>query len=147
MTTTDESGNWWHGVTSGLLLGFVGMAALLHQTFLQGGGFVPTGASQLMMWVAVLGIVAYATLRRDLAVGYWLSLLTGGVYLAFVGVLFAGVLGPLPEGGPLVGFVLGPVAQSAYAVVLILSAAVALRRAGGRREVATAREEASPGAQ
>jgi hypothetical protein len=135
MTTTETAENRWSGMTEALLLGFVGMAALLHQSFVQGAGFVPAGASQLMMWVAVVGIVGYVALRRGLAAGYWLAFLAGLLYLASTGLIVSGALGPLPEGGPVIGFVLGPIAQGAYAVVLIAVTYVALRERGGRNDV------------
>ncbi|AUV84501.1 hypothetical protein C2R22_23435 (plasmid) [Salinigranum rubrum] len=135
MTNAITVKNWWTEVTKALLLGFIALAVLLHQTFIQGAGFVPTGASQLMLWVTVVGIVGYATLRRDLTVGYWLSALTGLLYLAFTGILMAGLLGPLPSDGPAIGFVLGPLAQGLYAVVLIVVAVLALRERGTTDEV------------
>jgi hypothetical protein len=135
MTTTDTAENRWSGTTEALLLGFAAMAALLHQAFVQGTGFVPAGASQLMMWVAVVGIVGYVALRRGLTAGYWLASLTGLLYLAFVGLVFSGALGPLPEGGPMIGLFLGPIAQGLYAVVLVAVTYVALRERGGRSDV------------
>lgn len=134
MTTTETAENRWNGMTEALLLGFVGMAALLHQSFVQGAGFVPTGASQLMMWVAVVGIVGYVALRRDLAAGYWIASFTGLLYLVSIGLIMSGALGPLPEGGPMIGLVLGPIAQGLYAVVLIAVTYVALRERGGRSD-------------
>lgn len=135
MTSQTHVTNRWTEVTKALLLGFIGMAVLLHQTFVHGGGFVPTGASQLMLWTAVIGIVGYATLHRDLTVGYRLSALTGLLYLVFTGGLMMGLLGPLPSGGPAIGFVLGPLAQGLYAVVLIVAAVLALRERGAADEV------------
>lgn len=114
--------NQWSETTKALLLGFVGMATLLHQSFVHGAGFVPSGASLLMMWVAVVGIVSYTMLRRDLTAGYWFASLTGLLYLASTGILMAGLLGPLPSGGPFFGLIIGPVAQVVFAVLLIWSA-------------------------
>jgi hypothetical protein len=104
---------------------------LLHQAFLEGVGFVPDGASQLMMWVAVVGIVAYAAVRGDLAAGYWLSVATGVAFFVALGVMGSGLLGPVPTGGPAIGLLLGPVAQALYAVVLIVASYLAMRE---RRE-------------
>ena len=135
MPTVNSVENWWTEVTKALLLGFIALAVLLHQTFIRGAGFVPTGASQLMLWVTVVGIVGYATLRQDLTVGYWLSALTGLLYLVFTGILMAGLFGPLPSDGPAIGFVLGPLAQGLYAVVLIVATVLALRERGKTDEV------------
>jgi hypothetical protein len=135
MTATEIAENRWNGLAEALLLGFVALATLLHQSFVQGAGFVPVGASQLMMWVAVVGIVGYVALRRVLTAGYWLASLTGLLYLAFIGLIFSGALGPLPEGGPVIGLVLGPIAQGAYAVVLIAVTYGALRERGSQSDV------------
>lgn len=121
-------------MTEAMLLGFVGLAVLLHQSFVQGAGFVPAGASQLMMWVAVVGIVGYVALRRGLAAGYWLAFLTGVLYLVSTGLIVSGALGPLPAGGPMIGFVLGPIAQGLYAAVLIAVTYMALRERGGKSD-------------
>jgi hypothetical protein len=135
MTDRENLKNWWTEITKALLLGFIGLAVLLHQSFVQGAGFVPTGASQLMMWVTVVGIVGYATLRQGLTVGYWLSSLTGILYVVFVGILMTGLLGPLPSGGPAIGLVLGPIAQTLYAVVLVVASYLALREHDATGEV------------
>lgn len=137
MTNVEAVGDRWREMTKALLLGFVAMAVLLHQSFVQGAGFVPTGASLLMMWVAVVGIVGYAALRRDLTAGYWLSSLTGLLYLASAGIIMSGLLGPLPSGGPPIGFVLGPIAQVVYAVVLIGFTYMAFRERRNTGEVST----------
>ena len=147
MTTPEAVENRWNEITKALLLGFVALAALLHQAFVQGAGFVPAGASQMMMWVAVVGIVGYATLRRDLAVGYWLASLTGALYLVFTGLIMSGTLGPLPSGGPLIGLVLGPIAQVVYAIVLIASAYMALRERGEAGVVIETSDEGAADAQ
>lgn len=146
MTTTEGVESRWTEITKALLLGFIGLAVLLHQAFVQGTGFVPQGASQLMMWVVVVGIVGYATLRQDLTVGYWLSSLTGILYLAFTGATMSGLLGPLPSGGPAIGFVLGPVAQGAYAIVLIVAAYLAFRGRGAKATVNETERRGTTGA-
>jgi hypothetical protein len=130
MTVEDRVESRWTEITKALLLGFVALNALLHQAFVAGVG-APGGASQLMMWTAVFAVVSYALLRRRLAVGYWLSILTGVLSLVFTGVIVSGALGPLPVDGPLVGFVLGPVAGAAYPLVLIVVTVVALRERDG----------------
>lgn len=130
--------NRWSETTKALLLGFVGMALFLHQSFVHGAGFVPPGASLLMMWVAVAGIVSYAMLRRDLTAGYWFASLTGLLFLASTGIIMAGLLGPLPSGGPLFGLVIGPVAQVVFATILIWSAYLGLSERGTSGEDATA---------
>lgn len=146
MIEVDTIENRWTEMTKALLLGFVVLAALLHQSFVQGAGFVPAGASQLMMWVAVVGVVGYVALRQDLAVGYWLSFLTGVLYVASAGIIVSGLLGPLPEGGPAIGFVLGPVAQVAYAVLLLVVTYVALRERGDASDVTETDDRATAGA-
>lgn len=138
MTGSSVMENRWSETTKALLLGFVGMAVFLHQSFVHGAGFVPPGASLLMMWVAVVGVVSYAMLRRELTAGYWLASLTGLLYLASTGVLMAGLLGPLPSGGPLFGLVIGPVAQVVFAVILIWSAYLGLSERGAPDEDTTA---------
>lgn len=102
-----------------LLLGFVGLNVLLHQSFQRGIGG-PEGASQLMMWVVVVGIVTYPLLRADLDMGYWFSFFTGLLSIAFLGLIGTGAVGPpTPAAGSAIGFVLGPVAYAAYAIVLL----------------------------
>lgn len=143
LQTQETDRHRWTEVTKALLLGFIGLNVLLHQSFIRGVGFVPDGASQLMMWVAVVGIVSYAVLRHDLTAGYWLSFLTGVLFLVFVGIIGSGLLGPLPSGGPLIGFVLGPVAQVVYAIVLIGSTYMALRERD-KTEMETMSSERTP---
>jgi uncharacterized protein YqgC (DUF456 family) len=138
MSASKAIENRWSETTKALLLGFVAMATLLHQSFVHGAGFVPPGASLLMLWVAVAGIVSYAMLRRDLAAGYWLASMTGLLYLASTGVLAAGLLGPLPSGGPLFGLVIGPIAQVVFAVILIWSAYLGLSERAASGEDTTA---------
>jgi hypothetical protein len=147
MTDRERVENWWTEITKALLLGFIGLAVLLHQSFVQGAGFVPTGASQLMLWVTVVGIVGYATLRQGLTVGYWLSSLTGILYVVFTGILMSGLLGPLPSGGPAIGFALGPVAQTLYAIVLVVASYLALQERDATGEVNEKRSQEPTSAQ
>lgn len=146
MTNAGAVESRWTEITKALLLGFIGLAVLLHQAFIQGTGFVPEGASQLMMWIVVVGIVGYATLRQGLTVGYWLASVTGFLYLAFTGAIMSGLLGPVPSGGPAIGFVFGPVAQAAYAIVLITAAYLALRERGSKASVSEAGNQGMTGA-
>jgi hypothetical protein len=134
MTTENTNESRWTEITKGLLLGFVALNVLLHQAFVAGIGG-PEGASQLMMWIAVFGVVSYAVVRQRLTVGYWLSILTGILSLVFTGVILSGTLGALPTGGSLVGFVLGPIAGAAYPLVLIVVTILALRERDGTDEV------------
>jgi hypothetical protein len=130
MTIVDGVGSRRRELTEALLLGYVGLNVLLHQSFVRGIGGVE-GAAQPMMWIAVVGVVSYATLRRDHPAGYWLSYLTGALGLAFNGLIGSGAVGIVPTEGSGVGFVLGPVAHVAYAVVLIAATYLAARERRG----------------
>jgi uncharacterized protein YqgC (DUF456 family) len=118
----------WCEATKALVLGFVGYNVLLHQAFIRGIG-APDGASQLMMWVAVVGLVSYAAISSDLAVGLWLAAGAGLLSLAFNGIIAAGIVGP-PSSGPVLGFVLGPVANALYAFLLVVVGYMAVRERG-----------------
>jgi hypothetical protein len=92
-----------------------------------------------MLWVTVVGIVGYATLRQELTVGYWLASLTGILYVVFTGLIMTGLLGPVPTGGPVIGFVLGPIAQTLYAAGLVVASYLALRERGATGEASERR--------
>ena len=113
--------------TEALVLGFIALNILLHQSFIRGIGG-PEGASQLVMWVAVIGIVGYPLLQQNLLIGYWLAVITGMLGLVLLAIIGTGVLGPMQTGGPMIGLVLGPVAYGVYSIVLIVVAFVARRR-------------------
>lgn len=123
--SSKHSPGTWSETTKALLLGFIGYNVLLHQAFIRGIG-APEGASQLMMWVAVVGLVSFSAISSGLTPGYRLAALTGLLSLVFTGIIGAGILGP-PASGPVIGFVLGPVANAVYAIVLIVAAYMAVR--------------------
>lgn len=112
--------------TRGLLLGFVALNVLLHQSFVRGIGG-PEGASQLAMWVAVVGVVSYPMLNPGLPIGYWLTGLTGVLGFGLLAIIGSGMLGPMPMDGPTIGFVLGPVAYGVFSLFLIVVAYTKLR--------------------
>jgi hypothetical protein len=144
MTTEKPVDNRWTGIVTALLLGYVALNVLLHQAFVRGVG-ASDGAAQLMMWVAVVGVVSYAALRQELDAGYWLAFLTAILSVAFNGLIGSGVLGIVPTEASGVGFVLGPVAHVAYALVLFVATYLALRERRHVDDVPGATSESTVG--
>lgn len=118
-TLADGGRNISNVGTKGLLFGFIALNLLLHQSFIRGIGG-PEGASQLVMWVAVIGIVTYPIMDQGIELGYWLIVLTGLLGLGVLAIIGLGVLGPMNTEGPLIGLILGPVAYGVFSLLLIV---------------------------
>jgi hypothetical protein len=118
----------WTEITAAGVAGFVVLNLILHGTFLAGIGG-PQAATQLVMWVAVVGVAAFLLVRRGIGAGYLLSYLTGVLGIGVNVVVGSGLLGDLgaTSPSPVLGFVLGPVAYTALAVAVIAATYLARR--------------------